>query len=165
MRLVEIDVHIEATDQVFSYYYEDTMLHFNTSMLARIHKQLPDEFRLFEMNVTDAEYSLCMQHRGIEEPKVAALKGKNLREPGYGVLFDKWLTNKVPTFTIVDGHHRLVRRYRGGIRTMSYWICFPYIWRNCLMPGSAEIDAIIAKALPPKVENEPSIFSQVRMRE
>src|ERR1035437_1619960 len=114
MPAYSIEIEHRERDQVFSYYHNDTMLHFNASLLARLHKQMPNEFRRITMDLGQAEYDLCMANRGIEEPKLANLTAQMLREPGYGVLFEGG------TFTIVDGHHRLVRRWRGYVHVMDF---------------------------------------------
>jgi len=160
-----LELSVEDADQVFSYHYEDTLLHFNASLLARIHKEVPELFRKYRMTITEAEYDLCMQHRGIEEPKVERLRGKDLRAPGYSVLFEKSYSEDIPSHTIIDGHHRLVRRYRGGIKFMDFYMCQRNVWQHCLMPSTPELDQKIAAALPPKVYDDTNIFSTVRMQE
>lgn len=145
------------TDQVFSYYHGDSMLHFNTSLLSRIHKRVPSAFARITMDITEAEYNLCMVHRGIEEEKVARLRGAQLREPGLGALFDNG------SFSIIDGHHRLVRRYRGGIRTMDFYCCASSLWTQCLVHYPAEYEAMIAETIPPRVEHKTDLFSHVKV--
>lgn len=152
-----VEIEHRETDQVFSYYHGDRMLHFNATLLARLHKAMPAEFQRITMDIGAAEYNLCMNHRGIEEPKVAALRPADLREPGYAVLFEEG------SFTIVDGHHRLVRRYRGGVRVMDFWVCLPEVWRHCLVEYTAEGENNIAEALPPRVDDPTSIASTVKV--
>lgn len=159
MPIYELEVEHRETDQVFSYYHGggDEMLHFNVSLLARLHKQMPAEFRRITMDIGQAEYDLCMGHRGIEEPKVAKLSPKSLREPGYGCLFDEG------SFTIVDGHHRLVRRFRGGVRVMDFWVSPRMIWEHCLVEYNEEGKRKVAEAMPPRVENPEMIPSVVKL--
>lgn len=152
-----IEVEHRETDQVFSYYHGDRMLHFNATLLSRLHKSMPNEFRRITMDIGQAEYDLCMQHRGIEEAKVEALRPRDLREPGYAVLFDE------NTFTIVDGHHRLVRRYRGGVRVMDFWVTDEQIWEHCLVEYTPEGEREIAANIPPKVEDPTMIASRVKL--
>lgn len=147
---IAIEIEHRETDQVFSYYHGEKMLHFNATLLARIHAAMPRAFRMLTLNLTSAEYDLCMTHRGIEEPKVAALPETSVEEPGYGVLFDD-----KGTFTIVDGHHRLVRRYREGKRTMDLWVTTDYIWQHCLVEYTDEGNEQIAASMPARVENAP----------
>lgn len=150
-----VELEHRETDQVFSYHHGDEMLHFNASLLARLHKQMPAEFRRITMDLTEENYGLCMSHRGIEEPKVERLRPKDLREPGYAVLFEDGL------FTVVDGHHRMVRRYRGGVRVMDFWITTRPVWQHCLVEYSAEHEELLAAQMPPKEENPASIASLV----
>jgi hypothetical protein len=111
------------------------------------------------MDIGQAEYDLCMHQRGIEEPKVERLRGKDLREPGYAVFFEEG------DFTIVDGHHRVVRRYRGGARKMDFWFAPPQIWQHCLIEYTEEGDKQIAATLPPKAENPEMIASRVEVHD
>lgn len=152
-----VDIEHLVTDQVFSYYHGEGMLHFNATLLARLHKQMPGEFRRITMDLEQVTYDLCMQHRGIEEDRVAALKPKSLREPGYGVLFND------NTFSIVDGHHRLVRRYRGGVRVMDFWVTNEDVWRYCLVPYTAEETEVIAEKVPGRVNAGGLIASAVTL--
>lgn len=159
MTTYALEIEHRETDQVFSYYHGTAMLHFNASLLKRLHEQMPKEFCRITMDIGQAEYDLCMEHRGIEEPKVEALRPKDLREPGYGVLFDD------DSFTIVDGHHRLVRRYRGGVRVMDFWIAPQAIWQHCLVEYTAEGEQQLAENMPPRVEDPVSIPSRVKLHE
>lgn len=152
-----IDVEHRDSDQVFSYYHGDRMLHFNATLLARMHKQMPDEFRRITMDLDEGVYRLCTENRGIEEPKVEALRPRDLREPGYGVLFEDG------SFSIVDGHHRLVRRYRGGVRVMDFWVTSRSVWQHCLIEYTEEGERELAKSIPPKNENPEHIFTHVEL--
>lgn len=147
-------------DQVFSYYHGEEMLHFNVTMLARIHKRVPKLFDRITMDIDEAIYDLCMKHRGIEEPKVEALLPKHLREPGYGVMLDGF-----GSFTVVDGHHRLVRRYRGGVRQMDFYVCNRQVWDHCLVHYPKELEALLAEAMPERQIDPPPIASHVTIHE
>jgi hypothetical protein len=70
----------------------------------------------------------------------------------------------IPGYTVVDGHHRLVRRFRGGVRQMDFYACMPSLWRQILMPSSPEEDAVVAKTLPDRPENPTNIIHEVTMR-
>lgn len=157
MPAYEVEIEHRETDQVFSYYHGDGMLHFNVTLLARLHKSMPNEFRRLTLDITDDEYKLCLEHRGIEEAKVEALTPKQLREPGYSVALDNGL------FTIVDGHHRLVRRYRGGVRVMDFWITHRDVWQHCLVEYTKEGEDILAQSIPARVENPAAIASHVKV--
>lgn len=150
-----IDIEHLPTDQVFSYHHGEENLHFNATLLARLHKQMPDEFRRITMDIDHAIYDLCMKYRGIEEHRVVGLLPRNLREPGYGAVFEDG------RFTVIDGHHRLVRRYRGGVRVMDFFVAPPPIWRACLVPYTAEESAMVMTGVPPRVEHPTDIASRV----
>lgn len=155
MPAYEVEIEHRESDQVFSYYHDNHMLHFNASLLARLHKVMPDEFRRITMDIGEAEHNLCMAHRGIEEPKVERLTFEQMREPGYGVLFPEG------TFTIVDGHHRLVRLYREGVRAMDLWVTDHQIWQHCLVQYDESFEKELAKGMPERVENPTTLPSEV----
>lgn len=150
-----VKIEHRDSDQVFSYYRGETMLHFNATLLARLHKQMPNEFVRITMDIGQDEYDLCMAHRGIEEPKVEGLRPRDLREPGYGVLFAEG------DFTIIDGHHRLVRRYRGGVRTMDFWVCDHHVWSHCLVEYDPAFEKELAKDMPERVEDPTQLPTAV----
>jgi hypothetical protein len=142
-----INIEHQEHDQVFSYYHGDAMLHFNASLLARLHKQMPKEFARITLDIGPAEYDLCMRHRGIEEDKLTRLTATQLREPGYAVVFEDF------AFTIVDGHHRLVRRFRGNVRVMDFFVASRQIWQHCLVEYNAEAEAQLAQGMPERTNN------------
>lgn len=157
---VEIEAEHRETDQVFSYYHGGGMLHFNASLLARIRAALPPKcFQLITLDIGEDEYALCMAHRGIEEPKLAALTAAQLRDPGYAVLLDE----QGMSFTIVDGHHRLVRRYRHGARQMKLWVTSRDIWQHCLVPYSKFDEAVLAQHMPERVAEPAQLLSRFTM--
>lgn len=143
------------TDQVFSTYQNGQLMHFNASLLRRIRERVPEGFRRITMDIGKGEYSLCMNHRGIEQAKLDKLTPNDLREPGIGVLFDEG------TFSIVDGHHRLVARYRMGLRTMDFYVTSSVLWSQCLVEYSPEEKALIEAELPPKSDEPDMIASAV----
>jgi hypothetical protein len=157
MPIYEITADHRPDDQVFSYYHHGKLLHFNVSLLNRLREQMPKEFRRITMDITDAEYRLVMEHRGIEEPKVKALTPKQLREPGLMVMFEQ-----DGTVSIVDGHHRLARRYRGGVRVMDFYVTHETIWRVCLVDYPPELESLLAEEIPPEVEMPAMLASSVR---
>lgn len=160
MPAYEVEIEHRETDQVFSYYHGEKMLHFNVTLLSRLRGWMPAEFRRITMDLDQKVYDLCLTHRGIEEDKIAALTPKSLRDPGYGVLFDD-----DGSFTIVDGHHRLVRRYRGGVRVMDFWVAPQAVWRHCLVEYSAEGEEMLAKSIPPREDAPEQFASRVTLHE
>jgi len=155
----EVEIEHREDDQVFSYYHGSDMLHFNASLLARLRQQMPNEFRRITLDIGPGEYALVMEHRGIEAPKLEALKPADLREPGYGVFFDDG------TFTVIDGHHRLVRRYCAGASQMDFWVCGPEVWRHCLVAYGEEEKQILAEHIPPRVDNPTHLVSRVTLKQ
>lgn len=157
MTTIAVELDHQPEDQVFSYHQGDSMLHFNVSLLARIHKQAPKQFRRITMDLDEQVYDLCMVHRGVEENKVSALKPSQLREPGYGVLLED------NSFVMVDGHHRLVRRWRGGVRVMDFFVTNKLMWEHCLVHYPPELEAFLAEGMPPKVSEPPRFASHVTL--
>ncbi len=156
--MIAVEIEHKKTDQVFSYYHADKLLHFNVTLLARLRDAVPQMFRRITLGVGAAEYDLCIQHRGIEEPKVSALTNGQANEPGYGVFFAD-----DDSFSIVDGHHRLVRRYRDGAREMAFYVTTQSLWQHCLIEYPEEANRQIAAGLPPKVENPEHIIMGARL--
>lgn len=157
---VAIPISHEEGDQIFSYHRGEDILHFNVTLLARIRAAAPEAFRKIEIELTPDIYNVCMDHRGIEEPKVEALTATQLREPGYAVVFPEG------DYTVVDGHHRIVRRYRGGARTMDLYFCpLRDIWQHCLVPYTEEETAHIASFLPERVQGAAMIPTVARLRD
>lgn len=155
MPAYEIEIEHREADQVFSYWHGDKLLHFNTSLLARLREQMPKEFRRVTLTIGAPEYDLCMKHRGIEEAKVEKLTPPQLRDPGYAVLFEEG------SFSIVDGHHRLVRRYRGGVRTMDFFVAPEVIWTHCLVEYTEEGEAKVMANLPLRTDGLEEIASHI----
>lgn len=155
MPAYEVEIEHRENDQVFSYWHGSKLLHFNTSLLARLREQMPKEFRRVTMTIGAPEYDLCMKQRGVEEEKVEKLTPPQLRDPGYAVMFEEG------TFSIVDGHHRLVRRYRGGVRVMDFFVTQEAVWTHCLVEYTEEGESKIAEALPPRTDESEQIASHI----
>lgn len=165
---VEVMVEHRESDQVFSYFYGDgtplhvnDMLHFNVTLLDRLRKVSPEmasQFRRVTMQLGADEYDLTMQHRGIEEPKVKRLTEAQRDEPGYAVILPNG------SYTIVDGHHRLVRRYRDGRRSMEFYFCMRNVWNACLVEYTDEGNEKIRAGLPPRVADAPMIATAIKVQ-
>lgn len=74
------------------------------------------------------DYARCKG--GVDDAYLAKMKFKDTRRPILTVLWDVG-----PMTTIIDGHHRIVKRYQAGANTMKiiqipfhYWQPFSY-WR------------------------------------
>lgn len=149
--IVRLELSLEMTDQVFSYLHHDSgkLLHFNTSLLGRIYKQAPKLFKRITFEITPDIYAMVMKYRGIEEPQVAAITEARMQEPGLAVIFPEDRSS-----VTVDGHHRLVKRYRAGLREMDFLYTMPLVWKHCLMPATPEEAAAIRADLPPSPDNK-----------
>lgn len=149
-------LRLEPTDQVFTYEHHDTreLLHFDTSLLGRIYKQAPELFTRITLEVTPEMYAMVMKYRGIEEPKIDALTDAQLAEPGLAAIFPP------DSSVTVDGHHRLVKRYRNGLREMDFLYTVRRVWEHCLLPATPEEAAALREVLPPSPERKITLGSR-----
>lgn len=124
----ELNLTRQITDHVFSYERHDThqTYYWNTSLLERIRLQRPHWFKRITLDIIPQIYDLVLLHRGIEEPHIAALSNERMEEPGLGLFF-----NDNDQFVLVDGNHRLVKRYRRGLKQMDVWTTVEPVWSLC----------------------------------
>jgi len=127
------------SDPVFSYQRanSDEVLYFNTGLLDRMRLQQPHLFKRITLDVTPDIYDLVLTQRGIEEPHLKTLSAARLTEPGLGAIFEDG------TFSLVDGNHRLVQRYRLDMKKFDVWICTKSVWELCLVNLPPEIRAAL----------------------
>lgn len=79
---------------------------------ALVARKLPMRMYRAELNASWVEY--VRQYGGCEEDHIAALKAADLRRPGIIVL---WVASS--NTTLIDGNHRIVRRWREGLTTFD----------------------------------------------
>lgn len=72
------------------------------------------KFEVFRSEISDAWYNHILKNGGIEEPRVAGLSEQDLKRPLITILFPQGWTQ------IIDGNHRLIKRYRRGTRVVRY---------------------------------------------
>jgi len=144
--------HIDPFDQVFTYNRTDTgeQLNFNVSLMDRLRKEHPNWFWKQELPLDDTIYDLVMRGRGVEEYKVERLTPEQVDEPGIGVLLNDDVDEVAPNqFVLVDGNHRLVKRFRAGLRGMDVWITLKPVWEVCLMhPADTEAEDFLNMLVP-----------------
>lgn len=159
--MLKIDLSLRETDQVFSYVHHVTgeILNFDTSLLGRIHDQAETLFRRVTIEVTPEIYGMVMKYRGIEEPRVTALTEGQLGEPGLGAIFEDGNS------AVLDGHHRLVRRYRAGLREIDILYTPPQIWKLCLLPATEAEAEEIRKILPPTPNEDTLLVSRATIHD
>jgi|GEM_PF-5376395 hypothetical protein len=124
-----------VVEETFDFYYEDQNVtyRFNVRAIknAIVDQKIP--FAMFRATITEKWYGLICKHGGIEEERVA--KVSDVNRPGLVVIWPE------ENSLIIDGNHRLVARYRRGLRFFRYAaIAFddirPYtLWRT----GRSEI--------------------------
>lgn len=94
-------------------------------------------FQMFNAEMQgDAWYQHILSKGGVERERIDQLTGKDLRRPGILVIFtDQWQA-------LIDGNHRLCRRYEGGLRTFRYAaVSFAEVWKaKCVCrPGGEQV--------------------------
>lgn len=119
-------------DHIFSHLnpHSGEMSHINVTTLS-------EDWRTKARPVHDAimdqdGYDLCMAQRGIEEHRVARLRGLATVEP---ILICIW---KDQTHLVVDGHHRYVARWRDGHREIPCRMLPRSIWERHLVEDIPE---------------------------
>lgn len=133
-----------VTDAVFSYERADTkeLFYFNTDLLERIRQQQPGWFRRITLDVIPEIYDLVLLGRGIEEAHLKTLSAERLEEPGLGIHFDDG------AFVLVDGNHRLVERYRRGLKSIDVWATVSGVWQLCQVNPCPELKTMMDAERP-----------------
>lgn len=136
-----------ATDHVFSYEHAGlkNILYFNTDLLERIRLQRPEWFQLTTLDIPPEIYNMILTQFGVEEAHLARIDDERLAKPGLGVHFED------AGFVLVDGSHRLVKRYRLGMRTMDVWTTVRPVWELCLIDPNPEQRTMMDSARGPIV--------------
>lgn len=80
-------------------------------MLASRYKN----FRMVRATVNEGWCKYILENNGVEEQRVASLTPEDLERPGIMIV---WTDDMIHT-TIIDGSHRLVRRFRDGNNTFE----------------------------------------------
>lgn len=105
------------TDQIFSFFGEDGCeYHWNASKIieALNNDKLTPLARLY-LDITDEIYEHVSKKNGIEEHHLVTIDEARLEVPVILVEFP----GNPPTHVLIDGNHRLVARYRRGLRNIK----------------------------------------------
>jgi hypothetical protein len=81
---------------------------------ALVARQLP--FRMFQASLNEGWVNHVLNYGGCEEDHIVRLTPADLRRPGILVLW----TGDGSNTTLIDGNHRLVRRWREGLTTFDF---------------------------------------------
>jgi hypothetical protein len=108
---------------------------------------------LVELALTEELHDTCV--KGVAEWKIKLQPDAKLHEPGYLCGFKK--ENNAPSYMIADGHHRITRRYRSGVRTMNFWVCWPPVWEHVIVPRTPEEVTRIAELARKRMEGPAGI--------
>lgn len=143
--LTRIKREMRLTDNIFSYDHAKLKqpLYFNTDLLERIRLQKPEYFRLTTLEVSPEIYDLVVNQFGIEESHLPRIDDERLKQPGLGAHFDDM------GFVLVDGSHRLVKRYRRGMRTFDVYVTTREVWELCLIDPGPVMKALFDSERPP----------------
>jgi len=152
----ELDALVE-TDQIFTVHHrsEDKFYFINVGLLHRLRKAAPHTFKLIRLDISEELYNFYMAQRGIEEDHIARMKGAQLREPGMAI-FDE-----AGDMTMIDGHHRAVRRYRGNLKWLNVWVTVPMVWRQALVdaPEGSLMRAFLMQGVP---VSDPNLSDKIQ---
>ena len=130
-------------DEIFSLLLEDTgeQLHFNATVMyawcvAEESKLGADEshpcFEKLQVTIDPGHVNHVLRKKNIEQPRLDRLCEPYLSRPALSVLF------RDNTTTLIDGHHRLVTKYRLGHADFVMYRVFPWAWEKFLVPMAME---------------------------
>jgi hypothetical protein len=116
------------TDEIFSHTdLQGVTRHWNTSAMVRAVFQRRVKPSLVNCPLTEDLIQHIEQNHGVEEPNIAQLPDKVLEIPVVLVHFDDG------SDLLVDGNHRVVKRWRKGLRDVNAMLFQPKDWEPFLL--------------------------------
>lgn len=110
------------TDEIFSFVSEVTgqEFHWNTTKVqeAMVAGLIEPIVSLY-VDITEADYLHVSQKNGIEEHHLAAITPERMKVPIIIAEFPPDENDPHPSHVVIDGNHRLVKRYRDGGRRIG----------------------------------------------
>lgn len=127
-----LDPRLLPRDQIFTYRNPDTNTYivFAIGLLQRtLNSAITSQqaMLLRRIEITQQQYDHTMRNQGIEEPRVSSLTRLQRDVPGIVADFGNG------TQAMIDGNHRLVRRFRDGLRDMYVFWLSEHMWRDFLL--------------------------------
>lgn len=109
-------------DEIFSFVSEVTgqEFHWNTTKVqeAMVAGLIEPIVSLY-VDITEADYLHVSQKNGIEEHHLAAITPERMKVPIIIAEFPPDENDPHPSHVVIDGNHRLVKRYRDGGRRIG----------------------------------------------
>jgi hypothetical protein len=144
-------------DEVFDFDDNGRRRFINASAVRRLYETAPKAFQKIRVEITDELFSLVLLRRGVEEWKVKRLPRKVwLNQPVMGI----FLNDACDLYVAIDGNHRIVKRYRAGLRYFDMAATVPELWRKCLVFEFLTDEEAYNMAGRPSVEEGPPISSR-----
>lgn len=126
----EAKLKLHNSQEVFSHKDDDGILRvFLVGTMLSFIEDYPQCADILHVNAPiDPNYvQWAKKNMGIEQPRLDRLQGPYLSKPCIGIF---WPDNKM---TIVDGNHRIVKRYESGFDKVNL-IIFKYpLWENFIL--------------------------------
>lgn len=121
--------------ETFSWLFEGQLYVFDTTGLNDALDENPELAMDCLLPINESIYASVMETNGIEERKIARLEPPHLDRP---ILIIEILDGH----KIVDGGHRLCRKFRDGERTIRAFMISEPIWRRFLVDPQSVIHII-----------------------
>jgi hypothetical protein len=102
------------TSETFDFYYDSRNVTYRFNVRAIKDAIVANEiaFKMFRATITEKWQSLILRHGGVEEERIPLVR--SLNRPGLMVL---WADGNS---LLIDGNHRLIARWRHGLRFFRY---------------------------------------------
>jgi hypothetical protein len=103
-----------VTSEIFDFYYasKNVTYRFNVRDIKDAIVAEKIAFRMFKATLTEKWQSLILRHGGVEEERIPLVR--NVNRPGIVVLWPDGNS------LLIDGNHRLIARWRRGLRSFRY---------------------------------------------
>ena len=96
-------------------------VHINVTTIRRAFAKYSIPFRMLECTLNESWYRYTMESSGVEEDGITRIIDLDI--PGIMIAWDEDMSHT----TIVDGNHRLCRRWRDGLKTFECAIVPRYL--------------------------------------
>lgn len=101
--------------------------HFSIPTLTRMIRTKPEDWSLSSLPLTKVDVDHVLKNNGVEKERIKAYPLSKLDIPGIACIFPEG------SILIVDGSHRLVKRFRRGLKTMEFYMAPENVWKAALI--------------------------------
>lgn len=91
---------------------------FNVSLMQELVETSPEKFKMMHLDLVQEHMDYVLGFIGLNQAVISSMTPQRRDEPVLGV----WLEDESPLL-LIDGHHRIVRRWRDGLRDVWVKIC------------------------------------------